>query len=288
MNTDTRPLLEVSSLHVNFHNHERITRAVAGIDFSISPGEFFCIVGESGSGKSVTGLAVMGLLENAGKVTQGRIVYQQRVLTDSELPRSCWKRASDMSMIFQYPMTALNPIRRIGLQLKDVLRSAGMKCSEREYRKTVLELLREVRINDPERCFSAYPFELSGGMCQRILIAMALARKPRLLIADEPTTGLDVVIQKTILTMLQDMVGKGMSVLFITHDLGLACQYGDRIGVMRHGDLIETGSPQSLLFHPSSDYTRLLFASTPSLMQDLEELKSLNRQNAAAADGVAH
>jgi peptide/nickel transport system ATP-binding protein len=288
MKTDARPILEVNALHVDFHNHERITRAVSGMNFSIGASEFFCIVGESGSGKSVTGLTVMGLLENSGRVPQGRIVYQRQVLVDSGLPRSRWKRASDMSMIFQYPMTALNPIRRIGLQLKDVLKGAGMRCPERKYREAVLELLREVRINDPESCYSAYPFELSGGMCQRILIAMALARKPRLLIADEPTTGLDVVIQKTILTMLRDMVEKGMSVLFITHDLGLACQYSDRIGVMRHGSLVETGSPETLLFHPSSDYTRLLFASTPSLMRNLEELKTLNGKNSPAAEGTAH
>ena len=168
-------------------------------------------------------------------------------------------------------------MRTIGLQLRDVLETLPERpASAKEARDTARELLEKVRIRDPERCLDAYPFELSGGMCQRVLIAMSLARRPRLLFADEPTTGLDALTQDTILKLLRDMMDEtGMSILFITHDLGLAVQYSDRIGVIRHGTLLETGLPDDLLRHPAHPYTKRLFASTPSLMTSLDDIRRL-------------
>jgi peptide/nickel transport system ATP-binding protein len=272
----TAAIVEVNALRVDFHTHTGTTHALRGIDFSIMQGEFFCLVGESGSGKSVTGLTMMGLLENSARVSAGSIVYRDRILLDDRSPRSRWIKPSDMSMIFQYPMTALNPIRKAGKQICDVLQAVSPGLTERKYKNQSLKLLEKVRIKDVERCWSAYPFELSGGQCQRILIAMALARKPRLLIADEPTTGLDVVTQKAILGLLKDMVNGGMSIFFITHDLGLAFQYSDRMAVMRYGQLLETGAPLTLLRNPATEYTSRLFASTPSMMHSLDQVRALS------------
>ncbi|MDR2573167.1 MAG: ABC transporter ATP-binding protein [Desulfovibrio sp.] len=269
------PLLEVNSLCVDFHTRSGTTQAVRGISFSIGRGEFFCLVGESGSGKSVTGLTMMGLLENSGRVSSGSVSWRNEILLDGQRARSRWIRPPDMSMIFQYPMTALNPIRKAGRQICDVLQATSPGLSGREYKKQSLDLLDKVRIKDAGHCWAAYPFELSGGQCQRILIAMALAREPKLLIADEPTTGLDVVTQKAILDLLKDMTREGMGVFFITHDLGLAFQYSDRMAVMRYGQLLECGAPLALLNAPSAGYTRRLLASTPSLMHSLDQARGI-------------
>ena len=222
-------------------------------------------------------MTAMGLLDANGYVEQGCIRYDGQLLLDNKTPRRRWRRPGDMAMIFQYPIVSLNPVRTIGLQLRDVLETLPERpASAKEARDAARELLEKVRIRDPERCLDAYPFELSGGMCQRVLIAMSLARRPRLLFADEPTTGLDALTQDTILKLLRDMMDEtGMSILFITHDLGLAVQYSDRIGVIRHGELLETGLPGDLLSHPSHPYTKRLFASTPSLMTSLDDIRRL-------------
>ena len=253
MTTSSSPLLEVQHLSVGFTSEGSTLTAVRDVTLEVRPHEFFSLVGESGSGKSVTVMTAMGLLDANGYVEQGCIRYDGQMLLDNKTPRRRWRRPGDMAMIFQYPIVSLNPVRTIGLQLRE-----------------------KVRIRDPERCLDAYPFELSGGMCQRVLIAMSLARRPRLLFADEPTTGLDALTQDTILKLLRDMMDEtGMSILFITHDLGLAVQYSDRIGVIRHGELLETGLPGDLLSHPSHPYTKRLFASTPSLMTSLDDIRRL-------------
>ncbi|MDO5537262.1 MAG: ABC transporter ATP-binding protein [Desulfovibrionaceae bacterium] len=273
-------LLDVRDLSVSFKSGRTIVQAVRGISFSVMPHEFFSLVGETGSGKSVTVMTAMGLLDANGSVNTGSIDYAGVRLLDSATPRRRWRRTGDMAMIFQYPMMALNPIRTIGLQLRDVLKTLEDRPSSgAEAEKRALELLDMVRIRDPRRCLGAYPFELSGGMCQRVLIAMALARRPRLLFADEPTTGLDTLTQGTILKLLREMMdATGMSVLFITHDLGLAMQYSDRAGVMRHGELLEAGTPETLVEHPRTAYTKRLFSSTPSLMESLDDVRRLGSE----------
>lgn len=277
MTTSSSPLLEVQHLSVGFTSEGSTLTAVRDVTLEVRPHEFFSLVGESGSGKSVTVMTAMGLLDANGYVEQGCIRYDGQMLLDNKTPRRRWRRPGDMAMIFQYPIVSLNPVRTIGLQLRDVLETLPERpASAKEARDTSRELLEKVRIRDPERCLDAYPFELSGGMCQRVLIAMSLARRPRLLFADEPTTGLDALTQDTILKLLRDMMDEtGMSILFITHDLGLAVQYSDRIGVIRHGTLLETGLPDDLLRHPAHPYTKRLFASTPSLMTSLDDIRRL-------------
>ena len=271
------PLLEVQHLSVGFTSEGSTLTAVRDVTLDVYPHEFFSLVGESGSGKSVTVMTAMGLLDANGFVEQGCIRYDGSLLLNAETPRSRWRRPDDMAMIFQYPIVSLNPVRTIGMQLRDVLQTLPERpASAKDARDAARELLEKVRIRDPERCLDAYPFELSGGMCQRVLIAMSLARRPRLLFADEPTTGLDALTQDTILHLLRDMMYEtGMSILFITHDLGLAVQYSDRIGVIRHGELLETGLPGQLLSHPAHPYTKRLFASTPSLMTSLDDIRRL-------------
>lgn len=276
MNT---PLLTIDDLRVNFTTEAGEVEAVRGIDLRIKQGEFIGIVGESGSGKSVTALAAMGLLESNAKLVSGKISFFNQVMVDAEKPKKRF-RPSKIAMIFQYPMVSLSPVRRVGLQIMDAIKVLEPGFSERTYREKALDLLDEVNIDDPTARFKAYPFELSGGMCQRILIAMALAREPHLLLADEPTTGLDVVTQETILGLLKEMQRKrSMSTMLITHDLGLASRYCDRICVMQHGKLIETGTTDEIFDNPQHPYTLKLINSTPGLIDSLEDFRRVVTMN---------
>ncbi|MDO9712601.1 dipeptide ABC transporter ATP-binding protein [Paracraurococcus lichenis] len=258
------PLLEIEALHVAFPTRQGVVEAVRGVSLSLAAGETLGIVGESGSGKSVTAFAVTRLLDRAGRITRGHIRFRGQDITGARQGELRSLRGSAMSMVFQNPRTALNPIRSVGRQIADALR-AHADLSGGEARARALELLRAVRIRDPEHRLDAYPHELSGGMCQRVMIAMAIACEPALLIADEPTTGLDVTTQKAVMDLLAGLVAeRGLAMILITHDLGLAAQHCGRIAVMEAGQVVERGPPAALFGAPAHPYTRRLVAASPT------------------------
>ncbi|GAB5469179.1 MAG: ABC transporter ATP-binding protein [Rhodospirillales bacterium] len=239
--------------------------AVEGISMSLDPGEILCVVGESGSGKSVTANAIMGLLPKEVRPVAGSIEMAGRDLLT--LTETQWQelRGSDIAMIFQEPMTALNPLQRIGEQIAEVFEAHGA-LTRSERRAKALSLIEEVGLPDPEKAVRAYPFELSGGQRQRAMIAMALALEPKLLIADEPTTALDVTTQAQILELMRDLQRRrGMAILFITHDFGVVAEIGDRVIVMRYGEVVEEGSVNEVLGRPQHEYTQRLIAAVPPL-----------------------
>ena len=259
----SQPLLEVSDLTVEFATRNGTVTAVRKVDLVVGKGETVGIVGESGSGKSVTSYAVMRILDRAGRIAQGTISFSGISLQDASEDTMLDLRGREISMIFQNPRAALNPIRQVGRQIEDVLVRHAQATSQNAKVKAI-ELLKLVRINDPEGRYHAYPFELSGGMCQRIVIAIALACQPRLLIADEPTTGLDVTTQKTVMDLVADLTReRQMSTILITHDLGLAAQYCDRIVVMQKGNVVETATSSQIFKAPAHDYTKRLMRATP-------------------------
>ena len=256
-------ILEVNKLRVSFNTRRGLVQAVRGADFELAKGESLGIVGESGSGKSVTSYAIMRILDRGGRIDEGEIRFDGIDLRRATRRDMRDIRGREISMVFQNPRAALNPIRKIGKQLDDVLRRHP-RVARSEARAAAIEALRAVRISAPEQRYHAYPFELSGGMCQRVVIALALACEPRLLIADEPTTGLDVTTQKTVMDLLAELTrARGMSSILITHDLGLAAQYCDRIVVMKDGDVVEQGTAEALFSAPRHAYTRQLMRATP-------------------------
>jgi len=253
----------VENLSVEFRTRAGVVRALEGVEFSVRSGETVGIVGESGSGKSVTAYALLGLLPASGRVTAGRAIFD-----GSDLGPAGRK----LSMIFQSPRTALNPIRPIGRQITDVLRR-HTELRRTEARVRALELLARVQVPDPERRYDAYPFELSGGMCQRVMIALAIACAPKLLIADEPTTGLDVTTQASVLDLLGDLAREsGMATVLITHDLGVVAERCDRIVVMHAGHVVETAPARQILTAPVHPYTARLIESTPRVGTKLAAL----------------
>lgn len=257
----TTPLLEVESLSVRFVSASQQTQAVSDVSFSVAPGERFALVGESGSGKTVTALSILRL--NTDAVYEGTIRFDGESLLDVPEQRIRGLRGRDVAMVFQEPMTALNPLFSVGNQIIEVIeRHEGLPRAEAVTR--ALELLRLVRIPEPERRFSALPHQLSGGQRQRAMIAMALACRPRLLIADEPTTALDVTIQQQIVELLLDLQAQfGMAILLITHDLPLVRRFAQRVAVLQHGRIVEQGGTAELFAAPSHEYTRRLIASRP-------------------------
>jgi peptide/nickel transport system ATP-binding protein len=259
----TVPLLSVQDLSVEFRTREGVVRALDGVSFSVRKGETVGIVGESGSGKSVTALAVMGILHPAARVTGGRAVFGGLdLLGASERQRQDY-RGRELSMIFQNPRTALNPIRSVGRQISDVLLRHG-NLPRAQVKARAVELLARVQIPDASRRFDAYPFELSGGMCQRVMIALAIACAPSLIIADEPTTGLDVTTQAGILDLLDELRRTTRTAtILITHDLGLAAERCDTIVVMHAGHVVESAPARALFTLPRHPYTKKLIASTP-------------------------
>jgi peptide/nickel transport system ATP-binding protein len=260
-------LLAVKNLTVEFRTRSGVVKALDAVGFAIEPGETVGIVGESGSGKSVMAFTLMGVLDRAGKVTAGRALLQTDAIAVDLLkePEASLRqiRGKEVSMIFQNPRTALNPIRKVGKQIIDVLR-CHTDLPPSDLRQQALALLASVRIPDPDKRYDAYPYELSGGLCQRIMIALALACSPKLLIADEPTTGLDVTTQATVMNLIKDLADqRQMATMLITHDLALASEYCDRIVVMHAGHVVEAAPTHTLFTHPRHPYTAKLIAATP-------------------------
>jgi microcin C transport system ATP-binding protein len=260
----TAPILSVRDLTVEFPSHEQSVAAVRGVSFDIMPGEILALVGESGSGKSVTALSILDLLPPTSHArASGSILYQGSELIGASQPALRRLRGNRIGMIFQEPMTSLNPIHKIGRQVTETLRTHGQSSRDILTAKA-LALLAQVGIPDPEQRIASYPHELSGGQRQRVMIAMAIANKPDLLIADEPTTALDVTIQAQILDLLRGMRAElGMAILLITHDLGIVRAMADRVAVMRHGEIVETATAASLFENPQHPYTKMLLAAEP-------------------------
>lgn len=275
-------MLEVRNLSVSFSTRAGMIRAIEDVSFSVQKGQTLGIVGESGSGKSVTSLAIMGLLPSPpAKIERGEIFFSSPSLGRVNLLTLSEKqlrhlRGNEMAMIFQEPMTSLNPVFTCGDQVVEAIR-LHQKVSSKEARERALALFEEVRLPDPPRIFSSYPHQLSGGQKQRVMIAMAISCNPHLLIADEPTTALDVTVQKTILELLQDLQARhGMSLIFISHDLGVIGEICDRVLVMYRGRIVEEGAVQSIFANPRDPYTRGLIACRPPLDRRLRRLPTLS------------
>jgi ABC-type glutathione transport system ATPase component len=266
-----RPLVAIDGLRVEFKTDGGTILAVDGVSFSIDPGETVCLVGESGSGKSVTSLSLMRLVEfGGGRICGGKLKFTSRTGDSVDLAEASQDfmrelRGNQIGMIFQEPMTSLNPVFTIERQLVDGLKAhRGLKRDEA--RDRALDLLRGVRVPEPERRLKQYPHELSGGMRQRVVIAMAMACEPRLLIADEPTTALDVTIQAEILALIDRLKRENhMAVLFVTHDMAVVAQMADRVVVMYRGKIVEEGDVETIFENPQADYTRMLLAAVPKL-----------------------
>ena len=278
------PLLDIRDLTVEFATRRGTVQAVTAVDLTVAKGETLGIVGESGSGKSVTSYAVMRILDRAGRIAAGSVSFSGIDLRTMRERDMRDLRGREMSMIFQNPRAALNPIRKVGHQIEDVLRQHA-RAGSGDAREKAIEALRQVRIARPEERYHAYPFELSGGMCQRIVIALALACRPQLLIADEPTTGLDVTTQKAVMDLVVELTReRGMSTILITHDLGLAATYCDRVVVMEKGRVVETASSATIFARPEHAYTQRLVRATPRPGISLADLLPLD---AAAPAAVA-
>jgi len=263
---DAAPLLSVQNLRIAFGTHE----AVRGISFAIAPGETLGLVGESGSGKSATALAMMRLLPPSASVSGSTTFRGEDLLA---LPEETMRRhrGRSVAMIFQEPMTALNPVMKVGRQIAEALLAHAPRTPRREVRARVLAAMREVGLPDPELRYDNYPHQFSGGQRQRIVIAMAILNKPALLIADEPTTALDVTVQAQVLALLKQLRAEhGCAMLFISHDLAVVSQVADRVAVMRHGEIVEQGSVQQVMTNPAHAYTRSLLASAPTMRTDRE------------------
>jgi peptide/nickel transport system ATP-binding protein len=283
------PLLEVRDLTVEFVTRRGIVQAVKKVDVSVAKGETVGIVGESGSGKSVTSYAVMRILDRAGRIAEGSVSFTGMDLRAAKEREMRHLRGREISMIFQNPRMALNPIRKVGHQIEDVLRQHA-RAGSGDAKRRAIEALEQVRIAKPEERYHAYPFELSGGMCQRIVIALALACRPQLLIADEPTTGLDVTTQKAVMDLVVELTReRGMSTILITHDLGLAAAYCDKVVVMEKGRVVETAASEAIFRAPEHDYTKKLMRATPRPGIDLADLLPIGtpveRATGAAAIG---
>ncbi|MGQ3282174.1 nickel ABC transporter ATP-binding protein NikE [Bosea sp. (in: a-proteobacteria)] len=280
------PLLAIEDLHVTFSTRRGLVEAVRGVSFCVAAGETLGVVGESGSGKSVTAFAVTRLLDASGRVSQGRIRFAGEDITKASSKQLRRIHGAAISMIFQNPRGALNPIRTVGQQIADAI-MAHEPISAGESRARALELLKAVLIREPEKRLDAYPHELSGGMCQRVMIAMAIACAPKLLIADEPTTGLDVTTQKTVMDLLARITAeRGMAMILITHDLGLASRYCQRVCVMEQGKVVEEAQPLSLFSAPQHPYTKRLVAASPTATSTIADLAPSSLRGGAADEAI--
>ena len=266
-----RPVLEIQALDISLPRGSDRARAVAQVSLTVNPGEIVCLVGESGSGKSAIAHTVMGLQAKALVPTAGKILLQGEDVLTMAPARLRQLRCTTMSMIFQEPMTALNPVFSCGDQIDEVLRThTALTASERQAR--VLNMIQQVGLPDPLRMLRSYPHQLSGGQRQRIMIAMALVLEPLLLIADEPTTALDVTTQAQILALIRTLQREhGTGVLFITHDFGVVAEIADRVAVLRQGALVEFGQKHQVLEHPEHPYTQMLIAAVPSMTPRVRE-----------------
>ena len=270
--SNSKPLLEVKGLKTYFYTEDGVVRAVDGVNFEVYPGEVLGLVGESGCGKSVTSLSIMRLISKPGRVDAGEILLDGEDLLKLPEDEMIKVRGNRISMIFQQPQTALNPVFKVGDQLAEVLNVHQDMGREAGWNRAVA-LLKMVGVPDPERRAEAYPHELSGGMAQRVMIAMALACVPELLIADEPTTALDVTIQAQILDLIRDMRKEmGTSVILITHDLGVVAEMAERVAVMYAGEIVEQTDVQLLFDEPMHPYTQGLIGSIPVLGEIKDKL----------------
>ncbi len=272
-------LVSIKNLGIEFKTRNGLVKAVKDVSFDLKKGETLGIVGESGSGKSVTTYALMRILDRAGKIAEGSIMFSGKDIRKARNSAMRKLRGSEISMIFQNPRAALNPIRKVGTQIEDVLLQ-HRQAKRSEVTKKAIELLETVKIRDAALRYHSYPFELSGGMCQRVVIALALACQPSLLIADEPTTGLDVTTQKTVMDLIQELTKeRNMSTILITHDLGLAAAYCDRVIVMQSGSVVETATPKDLFKNPKHSYTKKLMRATPRIGSNIRDLLPEDAKN---------
>ena len=259
------PILQVKDLVVSFRAYAGKVQAVRGVSFDLFKGETLCIVGESGSGKSVTTKAVLGILPKNGMIENGEIWYEGKDMVKFKEEDFYKIRGKKISLVFQDPLSALNPIMKIGKQIMEAL-ILSLKMPKAEAKKKALDLMKAVGIPEPEVRFEQYPFQFSGGMRQRIVIAIALASDPDILVCDEPTTALDVTIQAQILDLINEMKAKAnVSVIFITHDMGVVANMADRICVMYAGKIVETGTVDEIFYEPAHPYTWALLSSMPDL-----------------------
>lgn len=259
-------LLKVENLNIEFHDHDVPERVVNQLNMALHQGEILGIVGESGSGKSMTAMAIAGLLRRHDMKMEGKILFEGNELlhTDRETLRQL--QGNQIGIVFQEPMTSLNPVKRIGWQVEESLRIHRPELSKEERYMRVIKALEEVELDNPQLVYKKYPHELSGGMRQRVMIASAMICEPKLLIADEPTTALDVTIQLQIVKLLQRLnQEKKMAVLFISHDLSLVKRLCDRVIVMHNGSMVETGRTEEIFYSPKEDYTIKLISAIPKL-----------------------
>ncbi len=260
------PILEIRNLQTFFHTKSGEVQAVRGVDLSVQPGEAFGIVGESGCGKSVTAMSILRVLPEYAYHPSGEILYNGKNILTMNRQELRKIRGREIAMVFQDPMTCLSPLMKVGKQIDEALLQACPGMTRSEAREKTLSLLRQVHIPDPESRYHCYPHELSGGMRQRVMIAMALSASPRLLICDEPTTALDVTIQKQILLLLKEMCrSSNTAIIFITHDLGVVAELCDRVAVLYGGIKVEEGDAFSIYEHTAHPYTMGLLSSIPSI-----------------------
>lgn len=265
---NTEKVLQIKDLYITFNTFSGKVHAVRGVNFDLHKGETLAIVGESGSGKSVTNKTIVGILSKNANIEKGEVIYKNQDLTKFTDRQFNKIRGSQISMIFQDPMSSLDPVMKIGKQITEAMLIKD-NISKEEAKNKAIELMAAVGIPDPETRFNQYPFQFSGGMRQRIVIAIALACEPDILICDEPTTALDVTIQAQILDLIRDIQGKrNISVIFITHDLGVVANVADRVAVMYAGKIVETGTVDEIFYNPKHPYTWSLLASMPDLDTD--------------------
>ncbi len=259
-------ILDVTDLHIEFHDHDKPETVVEDFDLMLEKGEIVGIVGESGSGKSMSALAIAGLLKRHALTKKGRIMFDGHDLLtcDRNILRSY--QGDEISMIFQEPMTSLNPVKKIGWQVEEALRIHHKEIDKAERKRRAIEMMDAVGLRNPEKVYDMYPHELSGGMRQRVMIAAAMISEPRILIADEPTTALDVTIQAQIVDLLRKLnKEKDTAIIFISHDLSLIRQLCQRVIVMQSGNIVETGNVEEIFKSPRQSYTRELIAAIPKI-----------------------
>ena len=276
MTMKKKTILGIQNLSISFQTQKGVFQAVNSVNLTVYEGQTLALVGESGCGKSVTSLAMMGLLPEMARVTSGSVYLGSRDLLKYSPKEMCQVRGNEIGMIFQEPLTALNPVYTIGQQIRETI-LLHQDVSRSEAKKMTWELLDKVKIPDSKKRYSEYPFQLSGGMKQRVLIAMALACQPKVLIADEPTTALDVTIQAQVIDLIKDLQKEmGMGVVFITHDLGVVAEVADEVAIMYAGQIIEKGSVYQIFDNPRHPYTRGLLESMPTLQTQREsKLKTI-------------
>ncbi len=271
-----KPILEIKGLKTHFFTYNGVVRAVDGIDLTVNRNQVVGIVGETGCGKSVTVRSTMGLVPEPGRIVAGRILLDNESLLEKDIAELRRIRGSRMSMIFQNPLTSLNPVFTIGSQVGHVI-SIHQGQKKQAARQRAVEVFEQVRLPDPDRLLDKYPHELSGGMLQRVMIAMALSCRPEVLIADEPTTALDVTIQAQILSLMLQMKDKtGTAIIIITHDLGVVAETCDRVAVMYAGLIVERGPVQAIFDEPLHPYTEGLLASLPGQHETGDELRTID------------